>query len=201
MIGNMKYKLIFFIGFLLVVFFIQSCGLFCGIIIENDAVYLSRRIKAEFDYSFSQERKSPLIRLNQDIIKEVKSDSLDQYRAYDLIKLRINSFMLDNNVFIIVDNEVFPVDVEHVDSEIRSTISENRKNILTSDSTKISVVTGYNEHKSKIYRITYIIDNAIIEKIKSSQNVMLRYYAGPDMITIKIKGFNLKLLKKIIATK
>lgn len=187
--------------FILLGLLLQSCLFFRDINVENDTVYSSKRIKAEFNYNNSQERITPFISLNQTIIKEIKNSSNALYRAYDLIKLKSNSFRLDNRVFIIVDNEPFQVNVEYIDSDLVSEIEEKRKDILTSDSTKVSVVTGYEENPRIVSRITYIIDDLIIEKIRTSQNVMLRYYAGPDMITIRIRGSNLNNFKKVINTK
>jgi hypothetical protein len=171
--------------------------MFQRIRIEDDIVNSSRRIKAEFIYRVSQEWDSPLILLNQKIVKELKQNSEEQYKVYDFIQLRSNSFKLENKVFIIVDNEPFRLEVERYDSKMIPKLDEKRKEILTSDSTKVSVVTGYEENQIWDYRIAYSIDKAIIGKIKSSHSVMLRYYAGPDMITIKLDSYDLDILKKI----
>lgn len=195
-----KQKQFLFIGYFLFLLLLQSCFIFSSVVVENDVVYSSKRIKTEFDYLYSQEKESPLIKLNQKIIKEI-SNSDSNYTAYDLIELKNNSFKLDNKVFIIVDNEPFSVSVVNYDAEFVSSFLEERKDIMTADSTEVSVITGYNKNQSREYRISYGIDNEIIQKIKTAQTVMLRYYAGPDMITIKIKGYNLKKMKKLIDTK
>jgi hypothetical protein len=194
-------KLKRFLLLILVGLLVHGCLFLRDVMVENDTVYSSKRIKVELKYNSAQERTSPFISLNQTIIKEIKNNSNDHYRAYDLIKLNTNSFRLDDKVFIIVDNEPFQVNVEYIDSDIVSKIEEKRKEILTSDSTKVSVVTGYEENRSLVNKITYVIDDIIIEKVRSSQNVRLRYYAGPDMITIKINGSNLTAFKKVINTK
>ena len=93
------------------------------------------------------------------------------------------------------------MNIESMNFETVSKIQESRNDIVTSDSTKVSVVTGYKENQSVDYKITYLLDNSIVEKIKLSKNVMLRYYAGPDMISIKITGYNLNHLKQAIALK
>jgi len=193
----MNYKILHFISLLLIGLLFQSCLMFQRIRIEDDIVNSSKRIKAEFNYRISQEWDSPLILLNQKIVKELKQNSEEQYKVYDFIQLRSNSFKLDNKVFIIVDNEPFRLEVDSYDSKMIPKLDEKRKEILTSDSTKVSVVTGYEENQIWDYRIVYSIDKAIIGKIKSSQNVMLRYYAGPDMITIKLDKYDLDILKKI----
>ncbi|MGE0079320.1 MAG: hypothetical protein AB7S48_15780 [Bacteroidales bacterium] len=187
------------ISLLLIGLLSQSCSILQDIKVEDDIVNSSKRVKAEFYYRFSKEWDSPLILLNQKIVKEVKQDSTEHYRVYDFIKLKSNSFKLDNNIYIIVDNQPFPIEVEYIESKMIPKIEEKRKEILTSDSTKVSVVIGYEENQTWNYRIVYSIDNAIINKIKSAKNVMLRYYAGPDMITIKLDYSDLNTLKKMIA--
>lgn len=194
----MNYKVLHFIGLLMVGLLFQGCLMFQRIKIEDDIVDSSRRIKAEFNYRISQEWDSPLILLNQKIVKELKQNSDVQYTVYDFIKLKSSSFKLENKVFIIIDNEPFRLEVESYDSKMIPKIDEKRKEILTADSTKVSVVTGYEEYQTWDYRMVYRMDKAIIEKIKSSQNVMLRYYAGPDMITIKLDKYDLDTLKKTI---
>ncbi len=196
----MNNKALHFISLLLIGIFLQSCLIFQKIRIEDDIVNSTRRIKTEFNYSVTQEWGSPLILLNQKIVKELKQNSVEQYKFYDLIKLNSNSFKLDNKVFIIIDDEPFRLEVEDYDSKMISQIDEKREEILTADSTKVSVVTGYKENQIWAYRIVYNIDKAIMGKIKSSQNVMLRYYAGPDMITIKLDKYHLDILKEIIET-
>jgi hypothetical protein len=49
--------------------------------------------------------------------------------------------------------------------------------------------------------IKYEMNNGISfeRNSQSIKNVMLRYYAGPDMITIKINRFSLNKIKKVIA--
>jgi hypothetical protein len=194
----MNYKILHLISLLLIGLLFQSCLMLERIKTEDDIVNSSRRIKAEFNYYASQEWDSPLILVNQKIVKEIKQNSVEQYKVYDLIKLKSNSFKLDNKVFIIVDSVPFSLEVEYYDSKMIQKIDEKRKEILTSDSTKVSVLTGYDENQIWDYRLVYYIDKSIIGKIKSSQNVMLRYYAGPDMISIKLGKKDLDILKKII---
>ncbi len=198
---NRYSKNLFLVGLFLIGFLLPSCLLFRDITVEEDTIYATKRVKAGFTYQFAQETNSPLIQLDQKIIKEIKNDSNDSnsvYRVYDILQLKTNSFKLDNKMFVIVDDEPFRLDIESIDSETVTKIKENRKDILTSDSTKVSVVTGYKENQSVDYKLTYLLDNSIVEKIKLSKIVMLRYYAGPDMITIKIAGYNLNYLKEAI---
>jgi hypothetical protein len=172
--------------------------LFRGIIVEEDVVYSTKRIRADFGYITSGNIYSPLIQVNQTIIKETKPNALDHYQSFERIKLRVNSFRLDNRVFLLIDSAAYQVHVESVEFERVSNIEEKRKDIMTVDSSKVSVVTGYEQNQSNDYRLSYSIEPTLIEKIKTANKVSFRYYTGPDMITVPMGKFNLTTLKMLI---
>lgn len=186
------------IVFVLTICTFQSCMLFRGILVEEDIVYSTKRIRADFGYLAAREIYSPLIQLHQTIIKETKPNTLDHYQSFEWIKLRINSFRLDNRVFILIDSAAYQVHVESVEFERVSNIEEKRKDVMTVDSSKVSVVTGYEQNQSNDYRLSYSIEPTLIEKIKTANKVSFRYYTGPDMITVSMGRFNLTTLKKLI---
>ena len=77
-------------------------------------------------------------------------------------------------------------------------ISENTTNILTSDSTNLSVVIGYSDNNTKVARFSYRIPVETISKIRDSDQFSLRYYSGPSMITVKPKKKIIKKIKQLI---
>lgn len=176
----------------------QSCMLFRAIVVEEDIVYSTKRIRVDFGYVGAKEFYSPVINVTQTIIKETKPNAIPHYQSYDRIKLRSNSFRLDNRVFILIDNAAYQVNVESVEFEKVSKIEEKRKDVMTVDSSKVSVVTGYEQNQSNDYRLSYSIEPAVIEKIKTANRICFRYYTGPDMITIPMGKFNLKTLKMVV---
>jgi hypothetical protein len=165
--------------------------------VENDVVYSSKRIRIESIYT-SQEWNTPMKSLKQTIIKEISNDTVFSIRFYETMYLVESSFNIDNKVFIIIDKEIFPVNFDSFETNIVSDVSENSKEILTGDSTKVSVVTGYKQSKSRINWLSYTIDSKIMERIRTSHLILFRYYCGPDMITIKHEGKQLDRLKKLI---
>ena len=88
--------------------------------------------------------------------------------------------------------------LEQMELENARDISETTSNILTSDSTTVSVITGYSEDNMKITRLSYRIPAATMEKIRSSDNLILRYYSGPSMITVKPRNKSIRKLKQLI---
>ncbi|KAF0202320.1 MAG: hypothetical protein FD170_2046 [Bacteroidetes bacterium] len=178
-------------------FFMQSCHLTSKILVEKDIVYSSKRIKWNYTYT-NRSRKSHLLWLEQSVVKEIKANNEISYKVYDVLTFSSKSFQLEDRVFLIIDNEVLPVILENLEYENVKNIVENREDVVTSDSTKVSVVTGYSEDNMKIAKISYELNNEVVDKIRNSNQVLFRYYSGPDMVTLKLKGFNLNRLKKVL---
>lgn len=176
---------------------LQSCNLSSNIIDENDIVYSTRRIKLRYICK-DINKNSPLQHLEQTVVKEIKGNNETSYKIYDVLVLTSNSFKMEDKVFLIIDNEVYPLTIYGKEYENTKSITEDKKNVLTSDSTKISVVTGYSEDNTKITRFSYEITEEMISKIKKSNNVIFQYYTGPSMLSVKLWAYNLKMFKQLI---
>lgn len=187
-----------FIITLVLITFLQSCGLFRNIWVEEDVVRSSKRIRSDFAYQFTEERYSPLINISQTIIKEAGKNVQPKLTFYERIRLSSNSFNLEKNVYVLIDDVAFPGKIELMEFEREYKMEEKRKEVVTVDSSKISVVTGVNNRENNLYRLTYSIDEQAIEKIKTCSKVRFRYYAGPDMITTGMSRYYLETLKSLI---
>ncbi|MDA3866771.1 MAG: hypothetical protein PF489_08500 [Salinivirgaceae bacterium] len=138
--------------------------------------------------------------MKQKIVKQV-SEGDTICSIYDILIMRSLSYRLQNKVFLIVDNEAYPMKIEQKEYENSKIIKPIEEEVKTSDSTSMSVVTGYSENNRKATRFKYSLSNELIEKIKSTEQVLFRYYAGPDMITVTLKGRKLKKMKQILSEK
>ena len=108
---------------------------------------------------------------------------------------------MENTVYLIADADVIPFGNLQADVDLSSSISENRENILTADSSSVSVVTGYTTYQHKLLRFHYEMDTVAQSKILNAKNVAFRYYAGPSMMTAKVHRRDLKFLKELILSK
>ncbi|NOZ47750.1 MAG: hypothetical protein GXO79_13355 [Chlorobi bacterium] len=169
--------------------------------IENDIVKSEKRIWKDFYYRKTVEKKSPLIGIKQTVIKEVSYSGDTKYTIYDNISLNSKSFDLEKTVYMIIDEKVFPLDAFFYENSRKASISENTKTIMTADSTNTTVVTGYTQDYWKFAKISYELNQEIINKITKSDDIRFRYYTGPRMITIKLSKNDIKNLKKIILYK
>jgi len=167
------------------------------IVVQDDIVNSSKRLELRYlirDFK----KRSPLLYLEQQLVKEIKTDKKYSIKVYDILTLNSSSFKLEDKVFLIVDNSVFSMDLDIIEYENVKSFTSNTKDILTSDSTKVSVVTGYSENNNKITRFSYKLSEELINKIKTSKQVSIRYYAGPSMLTVRLKDKNLRKIKKLI---
>ena len=159
-------------------------------------VYSTKRFELKY-YVKDRDRRSPLFSITQSIVKEINPQNEISYSAYDVLSLSSSSFKLDEKVIFIIDNETYPMVIDEIELENVRSISENTSSISTSDSTSVSVVTGYSENSRKLTRFRYEIPLTTMEKIKESNQIYLRYYSGPDMITVKPKMKSINKLKQL----
>lgn len=188
--------LIAFCLFISPVLFI-ACGTSMQIIEENDVVYSTKRISLNYNLRMDYFR-SPISMIRQSIVKEINQYKDITYTVFDQISMSSTSFNLQQKVYLIVDNEVFTMTLNKIESEISENISEDKAEILTADSTTVSVVTGYSVNNTKNIRFSYNLPKEAINKIRQTNYVIFRYYAGPSMIDARLEGERLNLVKELI---
>ena len=178
---------------------LSSCSPYNKIYSEDDIVYSTKRFELKYDYK-DRDRRTPIYFFTQSIVKEVDQNNNVSFRAYDVLFLISSSFKLDDKVILIIDNKPYPMVIDKIELENVKTISENKTDIQTSDSTTVSVTTGYSENNRKITRFSYKIPNSTIMEIKKADQLSIRYYSGPSMITVKPKKLSIKKIKELIDT-
>ena len=178
---------------------LSSCSTYNRIYSEDDVVYSTKRFELKYDYK-DRDRRTPIYFFTQSIVKEIDQIKNVSYRAYDVLFLTSSSFKLDEKVILIIDNKPYPMVIDEMELENVKSISENTTDIQTSDSTTVSVTTGYSENNRKITRFSYKIPLSTIMEIKKANQISIRYYSGPSMITVKPKNLSIKKIKELIDT-
>ncbi len=176
-------------------FSLLGCKVTNKIYEENDIVYSTKRKELKLAYR-RQNKRTPITYAKQSIVKEI-SEKGTVYKVFDALVLNSLSYQVEDKVFIIIDNEFFAMEIDKKEYEHTREIVEQKEDIATSDSTSVSVVTGYSENNRKITRFSYKLPDRVIEKIKNTNRVLFRYYSGPDMMTITLDGRKLKKLKQL----
>ncbi|HKK82407.1 MAG TPA: hypothetical protein VJ909_09165 [Prolixibacteraceae bacterium] len=182
-----------------IIILLQGCSfLNYGIEKEYDEVKSTTRITKSFVPRDAVKFFSPLNEVHQTILKEIDSEGDITYTAFDVLSMKSNSYQLEKEVYIIIDGEVREMDVKRMKSEKSFSITEDEETVITADSSSVSVVTGYNKYESRKVKLQYAIDNDVIDMIRGAEDVRFRYYAGPDMITVRVYRSQLKRFKKLI---
>ena len=136
--------------------------------------------------------------MSQAVVFELKSGEKEEVNVYDFLKAGGSSYKVDQKVFLIIEDDVIPLQLYSAEYDYVKSISENTDEVATSDSTSVTVVTGYTEHHNKVTRFHYSFSPETLEKIKTSKEVFFRYYSGPNMYTIKMRKSALKKYKKLL---
>jgi hypothetical protein len=176
---------------------LYSCSTANRIYTEKDVVYSTKRFELKYNVR-DRVRRSPLLYYRQTITKEINPENKTLYTAFDVLTLSAASFGPDEKVFLIIDNEPYRMMVDRIEFENVRNLSEDKQNVMTSDSTTISVITGYSENNVKLAKFSYKIPGEIISKIRNSNQFLIRYYSGPSMMTVKPKKKSIKKLKELI---
>lgn len=191
----MKYRIILLAFTLLTV---TGCvNLRSGIFVENDRVMKTRKVTYE-TYFVSNQRYEQSYTQKITFLKETDRNSITNYTLYDVITLPVESFDLNDKMYIVADDDIINLPVSTQNQYNTKNINEQKNEILQSDSTKITVVTGYDVVNKKTIQMTHPINNDILQKILQARELHLRYYVGPNAINSEIKGTKLRNIKKWI---
>ncbi len=196
----MKNRVIRFSGLMTILFamVLQGCSIFSRVIEEHDVVYDTHRKSFTLKLE-DRNRLSHVLSVKKTFVKETSADESVTVQVYDILTMSGSAFNLEDRVFIIIDAEVFPLTLITKQLEHTNRIDESHEDVKTSDSTSVSVVSGYSTNNLKITRLNYSLSKEITTKIQHSQRVFFRYYAGPEMSTITILRSDLKKLKEMLA--
>lgn len=144
--------------------------------------------------------RSPLAYVDQSFVKQLDRHGVAQYRLYDVVVLHANAFRLEDKIFMLLDEK--PVNLQPLKREDDVMVSRDveRDDILTADSTKISVVTGYSENKYRITRLEYLLTSETVNQIQATTTIQFRYYSGPNIITVSFSPEKVQRLKELLAS-
>jgi len=190
---------------LLVILILQSCrttrklSVYNEIKTEFDQVKSTKRLTLKFYHYNPIEKRTPLYNIKQTILKEVKPDNEIAYTVYDHLTMSTNAHNLENQLYLILDEEAIPINMDNLQVEHSSKISEDKDTILASDSTRVSVVKGYTQQDRKHFKISYQLSNETMDKISRANEVNFKYYCGPQMLTIALNEIKLNRLKEMAA--
>jgi len=172
-----------------------------GIFSEIDEVKKLNRHKLNLLHLYNTERNSPLCTVSQTFVKECQygTPGASHLIVYDQLRLRPQAHNIEDTVYFILSNEILPIPILDESYRESQAITESTSDILTADSTTVRVVNGYSLNDYKYVNLSYELSKEVKTKIYAEKEFKIRYYSGPDMITIRLKGRDLNNLKKLIS--
>lgn len=188
-------KILFF-TFLLFMFWACAPTLYT----EIDKVTGTRYVKCEI-FLTNNDFREPGYSQKLIVVKEIKRGQKPVFNWYDVLTLSAQSFDVDTKeMYLIVDDEVFLLKDSQVKRLGERNVNEKKEEIMKADSTKVSVVTGYDVVQKNVYQMNHTISADIMNRILEAEEVTLRYTVGPQFINSEIMSRNLENLKKLIAS-
>lgn len=145
-----------------------------------------------------REKSSPIYSIKNEYVKEVDESGLVSYHLYVTVNENKSSFGLEDEFYILVDEKDIKKQIDHIQRKNFDSITENRRNILAADSTRVNVVTGYktNSYLKEQFKIN--LTEQEINTIKNCNNMAYRFYTGRNQATCILKNAELNKLKKWI---
>jgi len=138
---------------------------------------------------------------NANIIFEREySEQYDIVKAYIVIERSSSSFKIGDQGFFKIDNDSYEISLEKIVSEQKMKTESTISSFSKTDSTTVSSGSS-TESDTRIWiddKFVFTLTNDMINKIKTSENLIFRFYFGPIPGTFRIKGTDLNLLKKIL---
>lgn len=165
---------------------------------DTDEAVSEVRTRKKFYFRRELEKKTPFISLEKTFFKVQEAHGHTSISVFDILTLDHGSFDVGADLYVIVDGRAYPVKGRQETPELFIHTSTDTETIMTADSNEIDIVSGYSRDQWKLYRISYAIDTGILNNIRNAREVLFRYYAGPEMMTVRLRGPQLNALKKIL---
>lgn len=145
------------------------------------------------------ERKSPIYSIENNYVKEIDPTGKATYSVYVTINKSKASFGIEDEFYIVADQHEIKKQIKNKESKDFERIKPRTRNILTADSTNLSVVTGYKRTSYSKEQFLITLSDEEIEKIKNCTRLKYRYYAGYRQATIDLDSNELIDLKYFIS--
>lgn len=144
-IKALEMKQFFWIFLFLTALFTTGCYDIYGrkLKVEFDQVRGNTTITKELYLTKIAENRTGFGRVQQTLQKTITQTGETEYWVYEQLILSTLMHPLESVIYLLIDDTIFPIEVGGQETEAFSKISEETKALSTSDSTTVTVVTGY----------------------------------------------------------
>lgn len=135
------------------------------------------------------------------IFERDKSVRSDNCTAYCVIARSSSSFTAEEQGFMKIDDTNFEINIGNVISEQKMSTETSASAFTKTDSTSVTAGTT-TDTDTRLWiddKFTFTPTSQMIDAIKSSKNLILRFYFGPIPATYRINRNDLKFLKMALS--
>lgn len=185
---------------LFIVFIMAGCSLFYPLNIQNDEFKHTRKIWFEInmlpvEWSVKGEASANII------FEKSTSPTGEVLTAYVKFERNSTSFPLEKEGFIKASGKDYLFTIDNQETGKRSfyftrTLSESVK-----DSTKVKTESKSYANSYDFYQQKFLIHFTpeMMEPVKNTNELIIRFYLGPKQATFLLKGYPLKRLKQLLS--
>jgi hypothetical protein len=193
----MKNKL--FTGILLFVT-LTGCSLFYPINTQVDEFKHTKKITLEIGVLPTEHLINSATSTNITFEKCI-SESGETLNAYFVLNRNSSSFKLEKDCFVKAFGKSYEIAIENQETVNRSQILSMTQSSSVKDSTKVKTESKTMSNSYDYYEEKFVIrfTPEMVESIKKTDELIFRYYLGPNQATFRITGIPLKRLKYLLS--
>jgi len=187
----MKKKLLLF-G--LTAFMLTGCSFFFPYRVVSDEFKNTK--KAIFEIDLTPKEYNRAITSSNITFEHSLSDSTKTMNAYFIIHRSSSSFHLDKKCFMKASGKSYEITIENTETESRSAQNSTTTSVTVKDSTKLKTISNTDNW----YEDRFIIrlSPAMIESIQNTNELIFRFYSGPEQATFEFSNWTLKRVKQVL---
>jgi len=190
----MKKKLLLF-G--LVTFALSSCSLFFPYRVVSDEFKNTK--KAIFAIDLPPTEYNTTITSSAITFENALSDSAETINAYFVLHRSSSSFKLDKKCFMKASGKSYEINIENAETESRSALNTTTTSTTVKDSAKIKTKLETISNTDNWYEDRFIVrlTPQMIESVRNTDELLFRFYSGPEQATFKFSGWTMKRVKQV----
>ncbi len=195
----MKTNKLMIIGTIVLSFF--SCSLFSRYNTVNDEFkHTITHTYSQVLYSNDNDFRFTTAKL---IYERKVGQNQEELNIYFTLNRDINSYLIDSKAFVKANYQVYEITLFDLSSEFRtkneSSTTSNTLKESVRDTTKVRTETKTETKNYDWYDDRFVIrcTPEMINSIRQTNELIFRFYSGPELLTYKLTGSTLKNVQKL----
>jgi hypothetical protein len=179
---------------------LTGCSLFFPLNTQLDEFKHTKKVTLEIA-TLPQEHFSTSGLSTNITFEKCVSEKGETLTAYFVLNRNSSSFKIEKTCFIKAFGKSFEMVIENQETVNRSQLVSMTQSSSVKDSTKVKTESKTMSNSYDYYEEKFVIHFTpeMVESIKMTNELILRFYLGPKQATFGIKGIQLNRLKKMLS--